>query len=67
LSSDKKLTSTNIPWIFRLPPDTTLAATLRMLVVAENRSGVNPERLRDVLASGESVSGVAFLQTGEPR
>jgi branched-chain amino acid transport system substrate-binding protein len=67
LSSDKKLTSTNIPWIFRLPPDTTLAATLRMLVVAENRSGINPERLRDVLASGESVSGVAFLQTGEPR
>jgi branched-chain amino acid transport system substrate-binding protein len=67
LSSDKKLTSTNIPWIFRLSPDTSPAAALRMLVAAESRSGVNPERLRNVLASGELVSGVAFLQTGEPR
>jgi hypothetical protein len=38
-----------------------------MLVAAESRSGTNPERLRDVLASGETVAGVAFLQTGEPR
>jgi hypothetical protein len=67
LSSDKKLTSTNIPWIFRLPPETTTATALRMLVAAESRSGANPERLRDVLASGETVAGVAFLQTGEPR
>jgi branched-chain amino acid transport system substrate-binding protein len=67
LSNDKKLTSTNIPWIFRLPPETTPASVLRMLVAAESRSGANPERLRDVLASGELVSGVAFLQTGESR
>jgi hypothetical protein len=67
LSSDKKLTSTNIPWIFRLPPETTPAAALRLLEAAAVRSGDNPERLRDVLASGETVSGVAFLQTGEPR
>ena len=67
LSSDKKLTSTNIPWIFRLPPETTPAAALRMLMAAESRSGANAERLRNVLASGETVAGVAFLQTGEPR
>jgi hypothetical protein len=67
LSSDKKLTSTNIPWIFRLPAETAPATALRMLVTAESRSGANPERLRNVLASGELVSGVAFLQTGEPR
>jgi len=67
LSSDKKLTSTNIPWIFRLPPETTPASALRLLEAAAVRSGDNPERLRNVLASGETVSGVAFLQTGEPR
>jgi branched-chain amino acid transport system substrate-binding protein len=67
LSGDKKLTSTNIPWIFRLRPDTTPVAALRMLVAAESRSGANPERLRNVLASGELISGVAFRQTGEPR
>jgi len=67
LSSDKTLTSTNIPWIFRLQPNTTPAAALRMLVAAACRSGANPERLRGVLASGDEVSGVAFLPTGEPR
>jgi branched-chain amino acid transport system substrate-binding protein len=67
LSSDKKLTSTNIPWIFRLPPETTPAAAISLLEAAEVRSGANPERLRDVLASGETIAGVAFLQTGELR
>ncbi|MGD0681627.1 MAG: ABC transporter substrate-binding protein [Terracidiphilus sp.] len=67
LSSDKKLTSTNIPWIFRLPPETTPGAALRLLEAAAVRSGPNPKRLRDVLASGSSISGVAFLPTGEPR
>ncbi len=67
LSSDKSLTSTNIPWIFRLPAETTPAAALRLLETAAGRSGPNPERLRDVLASGSVISGVAFLTTGEPR
>jgi branched-chain amino acid transport system substrate-binding protein len=67
LSSDKKLTSTNIPWIFRLAPESTPAAALGLLQAAEARSGANAERLRDVLASGEMVAGVAFLPTGEPR
>jgi len=66
LSSDKMLTSTNIPWIFRLEPETTPVAALGLLQVAEARSGANAERLRDVLASGELVAGVAFLPTGEP-
>jgi branched-chain amino acid transport system substrate-binding protein len=67
LSSDKTLTSTNIPWIFRLQPETTPATALRMLVAGVCRSGANAERLRDVLASGDEVSGAAFLPTGEPR
>jgi len=67
LAADKTLTSTNIPWIFRLQPETTPATALRMLVAGVCRSGANPERLRDVLASGDEVSGNAFLPTGEPR
>jgi branched-chain amino acid transport system substrate-binding protein len=66
LSSDKSLTSTNVPWIFRLPPETAPAAAFRLLKAAVARSGANPERLRDVLASGNTVSGFAFLPTGEP-
>jgi hypothetical protein len=65
LSSDKSLTANNVPWIFRLEPATTPATALRMLVAAVCRSGANPERLRDVLASGEEIDGVAFLSTGE--
>jgi len=67
LSDDKKLTSTNVPWIFRLPAETTPAAALRVLEAAAGRSGSNPERLRDLLASGKPISGVAFLDSGEPR
>jgi ABC-type branched-subunit amino acid transport system substrate-binding protein len=67
LSSDRSLTSNNVPWIFRVQPDTTPATALRMLVAAVCRSGANPERLRDVLASGDAISGAAFLPTGEPR
>ncbi|MGB7548470.1 MAG: hypothetical protein WBM14_12030, partial [Terracidiphilus sp.] len=67
LSNDKELTSTNVPWIFRLPAGTTPEAALRLVEAAAARSGTNPERLRDELASGNAVAGVAFLPTGEPR
>jgi hypothetical protein len=66
LSDDKALTSTNVPWIFRLPAGTRPAVALRLLQTAEARSGPNSERLRDVLASGHDMAGVAFLPTGEP-
>jgi branched-chain amino acid transport system substrate-binding protein len=67
ISGDKSLTSTNVPWIFRLPPATTPAAALSLLQAAVALSGPNPEKLRDVLASGDNLTGVAFLSTGEPR
>jgi hypothetical protein len=67
LSGDKSLTSTNVPWIFRLPAGTPPVEALRLLQTAAARSGPNPERLRGVLASGDDLSGVAFLPTGEPR
>jgi len=67
LADDKTLTSTNVPWIFRMPARTPPATALRLLETATLRSGANPERLRDVLASGDAISGMAFLPTGEPR
>jgi len=67
LSGDKKLTSTRVPWIFRLPVETNPATALRLLKTAAIRSGANSERLRDVLASKDDISEVAFLPTGEPR
>jgi hypothetical protein len=67
LSDDTALTSTNIPWIFRLPASTAPAKALELVEQAAARSGTNPERLRNALASGDWYSGVAFLSTGEPK
>lgn len=66
LSDDRALTSTNIPWIFRLPASAGPTEALRVLEQAAATSGNNPERLRDVLASGTALDGVRFSQTGEP-
>ncbi len=67
LCDDKTLTSTNVPWIFRLPAATAPAVALRLLNEAEARGAANPERVRNVLASGERVAGMAFLPNGELR
>jgi ABC-type branched-subunit amino acid transport system substrate-binding protein len=67
LSNDKSLTSANVPWIFRLPRGATPASALHLLREAAGRGGPNPARVRDVLASGDAISGVVFLPTGEPR
>jgi hypothetical protein len=39
---------------------------LQILRDAVAKVGADPERLRDLLASGGSISGMAFLPTGEP-
>ena len=39
---------------------------MRLVTEAARVSGENPEKLRDVLASGTLVAGVRFLPTGEP-
>jgi branched-chain amino acid transport system substrate-binding protein len=67
ISADRALTSTNVPWIFRLPESVTPSVALALLRDAESRSGPNPERLRGVLASGNEIAGIAFLPSGEPR
>jgi branched-chain amino acid transport system substrate-binding protein len=65
LSDDETLTSVNVPWIFRLPQRTKTTSALHMLKAAVAHAGPDPEKLRDLLASGESISGVAFLPNGE--
>lgn len=64
LTADRTITSTNVPWIFRLPPDAGAAKALRVLQAAG--TGTNPQKLRDVLASGRLLAGVRFQNTGEP-
>ena len=65
ISSDRTLTSTNIPWIFRLPEGTTFEQALRTVSAAITQGGANRGRIREVLASGAAVAGVSFASTGE--
>jgi ABC-type branched-subunit amino acid transport system substrate-binding protein len=66
ISSDHALTSSNIPWIFRVPEGTSLDQALKTLAAAEKKSGANRSKLRDALASGAEFAGVTFQPTGEP-
>ena len=67
IAKDRALTSTNIPWIFRLPEDTSLDQALKVVTSAIRQAGPNREKIRDVLASGHEVAGAAFNSTGELR
>jgi len=66
LSDDHALTSTNVPWIFRLPASTQPVAAFSLIEAAYRAGGRDPDGLRAMLASGSEVGGVAFAQTGEP-
>jgi len=65
ISSDRTLTSTNIPWIFRLPTGTSLEEAVKCLSAAISAAGPNRSDIRDVLASGKALAGVRFESTGE--
>jgi branched-chain amino acid transport system substrate-binding protein len=65
ISSDRALTSTNIPWIFRLPEGTPLQQALRCLSAAIEQAGPNRASIRESLASGRPLGGVRFESTGE--
>ena len=67
ISSDQVLTSINMPWIFRLPENTSLDQPLQIVTAAEQQSGANRSKLRDVLSSGSQIAGVRFQSSGEPR
>lgn len=47
--------------------ETKPVTTLRLLKAATIRNGADLVRLRNVLASGDDISGVASLPTCEPR
>lgn len=66
LSSDRSLTTTNIPWIFRLPEGTPTERALRTLIEAIDRGGRNREKIREQLSSGKILAGLSFDSTGEP-
>jgi hypothetical protein len=67
VSDDRSLTAANIPWIFRLAAGTPPADALRLLERAAAQGGANPQQVRDVLASGGAIAGIAFQSTGETR
>jgi branched-chain amino acid transport system substrate-binding protein len=50
VSDDTALTNVNIPWLFRLPSDTSVESALRTVLDAAERSGANRGRLREALA-----------------
>ncbi len=66
VSGDRSLTSANIPWIFRLPPDTPLLTALQVILAAGRHDGGDAARLRISLASGARFAGMGFAPTGEP-
>jgi branched-chain amino acid transport system substrate-binding protein len=65
ISSDRSLTSTNIPWIFRLPEGTPAQDALNLIDAAIAQAGSSRSSIREVLASGRSLAGVQFESTGE--
>jgi ABC-type branched-subunit amino acid transport system substrate-binding protein len=65
ISADRALTSTNIPWIFRLPEGTPLPQALRCLSAAVEQAGPNRASIRRLLASGSPLAGMSFRSTGE--
>ena len=67
ISSDRALTSTNIPWIFRLPDRTSLEQALECLSAAITEAGPNRGKICELLSSGANLAGIGFESTGEPR
>jgi branched-chain amino acid transport system substrate-binding protein len=67
ISSDRALTSTNIPWIFRMPEGTSIDQALRSVAEAIRSAGPNREKIRNVLASGRQLDGASFDSVGELR
>jgi hypothetical protein len=63
ISSDRSLTSANIPWIFRLGPDASLAEAIRCVTEAVDHAGPNRGRIREFLASGSGTH--SFASNGE--
>jgi hypothetical protein len=61
ISSDHALTSTNVPWIFRLPAGWPADRAVAEIATAAKTSGYNRAALREALAKSGK-----FTATGEP-
>jgi branched-chain amino acid transport system substrate-binding protein len=67
IADDRTLTSTNVPWIFRLPSGSSLEEAVQLVRNAAARAGINREQIRDLLASGKTIAAkFRFESTGEP-
>ena len=53
LAEDPTLTEVNIPWIFRLPPQSDASQAIHLIASAMRATGPNCVRVRDWLASNE--------------
>jgi len=67
VSADHSLTSVNIPWVFRVPPDISVREALQCLLDATEKAGANRGRLRETLASGIQLGKLQFASNGELR
>lgn len=65
ISSDRALTTTNIPWIFRLAEGTPVEQAIRTVSEAIEQAGPSRTSIREVLASGKKTGGITFDSTGE--
>lgn len=68
ISGDRALTSTNVPWIFRLEAGTAVEDAVRCLSEAADAAGATRGSIRGFLASGKMVAErFSFGSTGELR
>jgi ABC-type branched-subunit amino acid transport system substrate-binding protein len=66
ISSDRALTSANVPWIFRVGPETQLSDAVHCLATAAAQAGPNRGKIRNYLASGALLDGMfQFAPDGE--
>jgi ABC-type branched-subunit amino acid transport system substrate-binding protein len=65
ISSDRALTSANVPWIFRLNDGTPVSEAIGCLTAAAAQAGPNRGKIRDYLSSG--AGPFAFASNGELR
>jgi len=65
ISSDRMLTSTNIPWIFRLPEGSSVNQAIDCISAAMKQAGPNRFAIREALSSGKPLAGLRFDSTGE--
>ena len=68
LAEDRTLTTTNIPWIFRLNQSVGVETAIRCFIDAATQAGPNRGKIRDYFAAGNSVGpAVEFGASGEPK